>query len=157
MLNKIKIENYKRISKPGVLLDRLALVNYMVGVNGSGKSSVIDYLYDNFKEETMLLKDSLTSVEVVNLVDFNSTCQTENITEKWKKIYLDLVENDNIITLNLLGYSSSLEGEKRDWQILDMDILTGVFQILSSVLIYYLSPSFFNYRYRLFASWKIYF
>jgi len=135
MLNKIKIENYKRISKPGVLLDRLALVNYMVGVNGSGKSSVIDYLYDNFKEETMLLKDSLTSVEVVNLVDFNSTCQTENVTEKWKKIYLDLVEKDNIITLNLLGYSSSLEGEKRDWQILDMDILTGVFQILNELAI----------------------
>ena len=46
MLSSVEIKNFKAINKPGGLkLDNLAQVNYLVGENGSGKSSVGETIY----------------------------------------------------------------------------------------------------------------
>lgn len=45
MLESIEIKNFKRIGSDGLKLNNLAKVNYLVGKNGSGKSSVLECLY----------------------------------------------------------------------------------------------------------------
>ncbi len=48
MIKNLQISNFKRIKKPGIELQELALVNYLVGENGCGKSSIlesIEYFY----------------------------------------------------------------------------------------------------------------
>ena len=42
MLDSIEIKNFKRIGEDGLKLDKLAQVNYLVGENGSGKSSLLE-------------------------------------------------------------------------------------------------------------------
>ena len=42
MLKSIKIQNFKAIKEPALELNNLASVNYLVGKNGSGKSSVLE-------------------------------------------------------------------------------------------------------------------
>jgi hypothetical protein len=44
MLESIEIKNFKRIGSEGLKLNNLAKVNYLVGKNGSGKSSVLEYI-----------------------------------------------------------------------------------------------------------------
>ncbi len=68
MLKHLELKNFKRIKEEPLYLDYLGSVNYMVGENGSGKSSILEYLYLNsvfqnlesarFKEEK-LLKEKL--------------------------------------------------------------------------------------------------
>ncbi len=45
MLKKIHIKNFKKIGSEGIILDELEKVNYLVGENGSGKSSVLEGLF----------------------------------------------------------------------------------------------------------------
>ena len=45
MLDSIEIKNFKRIGEEGLKLNNLKQVNYLVGENGSGKSSVLECLY----------------------------------------------------------------------------------------------------------------
>ena len=56
MLSKISIANFKAIKETPLVLDGLASVNYLIGPNGCGKSSVLEALY-----ETAQNFDSLTS------------------------------------------------------------------------------------------------
>jgi AAA15 family ATPase/GTPase len=42
MLDSITIKNFKAIKDPGLTLTGLANVNYLVGKNGCGKSSVLE-------------------------------------------------------------------------------------------------------------------
>ena len=46
MLKSIKIQNFKAIKEPALELNNLASVNYLVGKNGSGKSSVLEALFE---------------------------------------------------------------------------------------------------------------
>ena len=68
MLNRIEIRNFKAIQdgKDGTLkpliLDNLAQVNYLVGKNGSGKSSVL---------ETMFLIGFQTNGHIQQTIQFN--------------------------------------------------------------------------------------
>ena len=45
MLDSIEIKNFKRIGEEGLKLNNLKKVNYLVGENGSGKSSVLECLF----------------------------------------------------------------------------------------------------------------
>src|SRR6056297_307193 len=42
MLQEIKIQNFKKIQGEAMELKNLAPINYLVGANGSGKSSVLE-------------------------------------------------------------------------------------------------------------------
>lgn len=44
MLKRIEIRNFKRVTEKPMILNDLSQVNYLVGKNGSGKSSVFDFL-----------------------------------------------------------------------------------------------------------------
>ncbi len=57
MLDSISIKNFKAIrSEEGLTLKGLDRVNYLVGENGSGKSSIFEYLYVNFLEKKFDIK-----------------------------------------------------------------------------------------------------
>jgi predicted ATPase len=51
MLKRIQISNFKAIGETPLILDNLAPVNYLVGPNGCGKSSVLEYLYLSFLDK----------------------------------------------------------------------------------------------------------
>ncbi len=45
MLHTVAISDFKKISPAGIILRRLGSVNYLVGENGSGKSSILQAIY----------------------------------------------------------------------------------------------------------------
>ncbi len=56
MIESIEIRNFKRIGVDGLKLNNLAKVNYLVGKNGSGKSSVLEGIYDYFTGKKVSLE-----------------------------------------------------------------------------------------------------
>jgi AAA domain, putative AbiEii toxin, Type IV TA system len=56
MLESIEIKNFKRIGPDGLKLNNLAKVNYLVGKNGCGKSSVLELLFSKSIDNKMLQK-----------------------------------------------------------------------------------------------------
>lgn len=59
MLDSILISNFKAIGKTPLELKNLSKVNYLVGKNGCGKSSVLDYLNEKNKETVSIYLDCL--------------------------------------------------------------------------------------------------
>ena len=45
MLDSISIKNFKAIGDNELIINNLNVVNYLVGANGSGKSSIMELLY----------------------------------------------------------------------------------------------------------------
>jgi len=90
MLSSVEIKNFKAINKPGGLkLDNLAQVNYLVGENGSGKSSVLEYLYiknTGIKDKTL---------EHLQKENFIIKIDKEDIIEELKNTDL-IVEKKNL-------------------------------------------------------------
>jgi ABC-type ATPase involved in cell division len=64
VLHSIAIQNYKGITPDGVALRDLAAVNYFVGENGSGKSSVLHYIFTEQRAQAVCVTDSFTDGDV---------------------------------------------------------------------------------------------
>jgi predicted ATPase len=50
MLHTVAINDFKKISPDGIILRRLGSVNYFVGENGSGKSSILQAIYAHLQQ-----------------------------------------------------------------------------------------------------------
>lgn len=92
MLDSITISNFKAIKEPGLKLEGLTNVNYLVGENGSGKSSVLEGIeaIKNFKTEKFKINDgNLSEVypgsyEFVNFLPANY--KQKNFSFDYEKI-----------------------------------------------------------------------
>lgn len=104
MLKELTISNYKRMKNSGAKFIGLTRVNYLVGENGSGKTSVLNYLFD-FKSDSQafLVKDGLGSVELIDKVDFNFKSDTNKNHEKWEELFLDFY-GERVLILDILAY-----------------------------------------------------
>ena len=113
-------------------MTNLARVNYLVGENNSGKSSVLQYIFEQNWNEALYITDSLSEIDVitkVNLADFDAAKQAG---DQWRQVYLDLLDNKRIATLDLLAYASVLIGKEGDWNIIDKEVLHDTFEVLQS-------------------------
>lgn len=92
MLESITISNFKAIKEPGLLrLEGLTNVNYLVGENGSGKSSVLEGLFGRSKvevEEKVKLTLKLSDSQIDSL-QTDKKRFTENQINQLKKIKIE--------------------------------------------------------------------
>lgn len=104
MIYNLEIKNYKGFDRSGVYLGDLAPINYFVGENASGKSTVLDFIYDlgEKTDNVFLLQSGLDTNIGLEKVDIVKACsiQPEN---QWKNLFLDFLEK-RILILDLLGY-----------------------------------------------------
>jgi hypothetical protein len=57
MLSQLKIQDFKNIKAPGVYLQTLTGVNFLVGENGCGKTSVLEYLFQQNGQKSLFLSN----------------------------------------------------------------------------------------------------
>ena len=121
MLSRIEISNFKAIKETPLVLDGLAPVNYLVGPNGCGKSSVLEGIINNsanksfgfnFKIRDKLFKDhlNLTEVSEENFLKAESFLKTTGFNFESKKInpdtnhhYTNFFECLKTLGINLQG------------------------------------------------------
>ena len=93
MLNSIKIRNFKAIGDEPLELKNLARVNYLVGPNGCGKSSVLEYVFlKNTKLKDYIISSFYNSRAIL---DFDKDIYESSfgLTEKQEKIQKDILKN----------------------------------------------------------------
>lgn len=91
MLDSIEIRNFKKIGENGLKLDKLTNVNYLVGENGCGKSSVLEALMNkkNIHEEKLKLHIKLGDLQIANLQDYGTTF-SDNQINKLKELKIEI-------------------------------------------------------------------
>ncbi len=109
MLQKIEIRNFKAIKDEPLVLDNLTNVNYLVGPNGCGKSSVLEYLFQN---GFLSCSEFKISKETVNFKAFKNKWDNEKDKQIVKKIKDNLIsfeisENDRINHNENVGFNNS--------------------------------------------------
>jgi predicted ATPase len=109
MLTSVTITNFKKITWPGISLEKLAKVNYLVGENSSGKSSVLEYLFSRTLPETsFFLKDNLSAIDFWQQIDYASLSATISEAHWWQQIFLNFVKK-RIVVLELISYLVHLQ------------------------------------------------
>lgn len=118
VINTIQTQNYKKIGKNGIRLDELVGVNYFVGENSSGKTSLLRYIFEFNRAESLWVTDGITDLDHLQEFDLKKTAfkPTRNLV---KQLFLDSIVNYNYLSLDLLAFSI-LEAKKGyKWKILD--------------------------------------
>lgn len=108
MLDSIEIKNFKRIGPEGLKLNNLAKVNYLVGKNGSGKSSIIDCIfgYSLPESKTELINLTATSYwgdrNISKVLPHNHTKLVVNNSEmRWSDFkYQNLLTNSVLLVFS---------------------------------------------------------
>jgi AAA15 family ATPase/GTPase len=80
MLESIEIKNFKRIGAEGLKLNNLKKVNYLVGENGSGKSSVLELMHLN----DLICKDLFNNTKTLTDKTYIEKC-FELLSNEFKK------------------------------------------------------------------------
>ena len=124
MISQIAVTNYRRIINPGIQLENIAPVNYIVGENGSGKSSLINYLYESNPLDSAFIVDSLSDFNVLNKYQ-----ELDLRSKDTKKTFEELLARRYAV-LDLLGYASVLEETEDEWNIIDGECLHATFEAL---------------------------
>lgn len=106
MIESVEIKNFKRIGETPLKLNNLAKVNYLVGKNGSGKSSVIEclYFYSLTSNKLWLMRSSIRnehSMKKVHLPTDNTILNFNDVIINWND-HKFLNHFQNIITDKLL-------------------------------------------------------
>lgn len=84
MISSAEIKNYQGLAKEGVVLKDFSLVNYFVGENASGKTSVINYLFENNNADSAYICDTFTGFDIFKLLKKDGTT-LENFQELFAK------------------------------------------------------------------------
>jgi len=109
MLTSVSITNFKKITWPGISLEKLAKVNYLVGENSSGKSSVLEYLFSRTLPETsFFLKDNLSVIDFWQQIDYASLSATLSEAHWWQQIFINFFKK-RIVVLELISYLVHLQ------------------------------------------------
>jgi AAA15 family ATPase/GTPase len=92
MLDSISIKNFKAIKDPGLTLTGLANVNYLVGKNGCGKSSVLEGI--QILEPYLLFEKNskFRNIDFKYYTSFSNESKTEIIFnyDKTKKLLVSI-------------------------------------------------------------------
>ncbi len=113
MFEEIFIKKFKRIGTKGVYFQKLTKVNYFVGENGSGKSSVLEYIFAKYPNRSVFLKDSLSAIDFWHQVGYSDLCLHNTEGFWWENVFEILLQK-NIIILELVGYLILLENNKKE-------------------------------------------
>jgi len=110
MIENIRISNFKRITESGIELDELVAVNYLVGENGCGKSSILEalqyfYIYSPRNKKTDIGANEVCEILEIENVDSlnndlksntNSSRLRETLKNNTESIDLHLVRNSKM-------------------------------------------------------------
>jgi len=86
MLKRIEIRNFKKIGNDGLVLDDLAPINYLVGENGSGKSSVLELVQPIALHFCKMPAQNITSL-LKSCFDYDEKLNQVDITNLFKENY----------------------------------------------------------------------
>lgn len=102
MLTSLNFSDYKRIKNPGIIMQELGLVNYLVGGNNSGKTSVLNYIFEINFDKSLYICDSFTELDVINKFDY-SLLKNFNIKDNiWQQVFDSYLNNAHIAVLDLV-------------------------------------------------------
>lgn len=123
MLEAIKLVNFGRISETGIALRKLSRVNYLVGENGSGKSSILEAIYANFQP-------SILPQLGINLSQSKFNFKLNSQTKSLKPEVLFLNQDSSILAKFLLSnpgvkdYEGFIKELLLQYNYLDLSIIT---------------------------------
>jgi hypothetical protein len=100
VITKINFSNYKRIGEQGILMYDTVGVNYLVGANNSGKTSVLNYIFETF-EKPFFITDSATELDIISVLDTSIYSNLPKFVF-WPQVFNDLLEK-SIFVLDLFG------------------------------------------------------
>ena len=123
MLDGIKLINFGRIGDTGIALRKLSRVNYLVGENGSGKSSILEAIYANFQPEI------LPQLGInLNQSKFNFKLNSQTRSLRPEVLYLN--QDSSVLAKYLLSnrglfnYQDLIKDLLQTYNYLDLSIIT---------------------------------
>ncbi len=120
MFEEIFIQKFKRIGKKGVHFQKLTKVNYFVGENGSGKSSILEYIFAKYPNKSAFLRDSLSAIDFWYQIGYNKLCVYNTEGSWWKNVFEILLQK-NVVILELIGYLILLQNNQKNKKELFFD------------------------------------
>lgn len=121
MITTLQTQNYKKIGKNGIRLEELAGVNYFVGENSSGKTSLLRYIFEFNRKESLWITDGITDLDHMQEFDLKKSVfrPARNLI---KQIFLDSVFEYNYLSLDLLAFSILQAKKGYKWRVLDEEL-----------------------------------
>jgi AAA domain, putative AbiEii toxin, Type IV TA system len=121
MITTLQTQQYKKIGNPGIRLEELVGVNYFVGENSSGKTSLLRYIFDFNRSEALWIADSFSELDHLKEFDFKKTLAKgrRNIL---REIFTDSLEEYHYLSLDLLAYSILESKNGLKWRSLDQEL-----------------------------------
>ncbi len=114
MLNELTITNFKKITYPGLVLQKLTRVNYLVGENSSGKTSALECLFSQTLPETsFFLKDNLSVIDFWQQIDYASLSASISEAHWWQQILINFWKK-RVVVLELISYLIHLQPNLKD-------------------------------------------
>ncbi len=104
MLNELTISEFKKITYPGITLQKLTKINYLVGENSSGKTSVLEFLFTQaLPNSSLFLKDSLSIVNFWHSINDSNVSVASAEHQWWHWVFLNL-SKQRVVVLELINY-----------------------------------------------------
>lgn len=84
VIESAEIKNYHGIAPEGILLKDFSTVNYFVGENASGKTSVLNFLFEQYKLESAYISDTFTHFDIYKFLakDTNTLKNIERLLKE---------------------------------------------------------------------------
>jgi len=116
VLQSIFVSGYKGIPTAGVRLESFDSVNYFVGENGSGKSSILHYIFETNRASAFFLTDSFTDGDIFNEIEvFQAASEIYTALIKKHIVCMDVIAlarqnrvSADIISLQILSQAEQL-------------------------------------------------
>jgi AAA15 family ATPase/GTPase len=99
MLKSIRISNFKRIDQNGIELEELAPVNYLVGENGCGKSSILEaiqYFYIYSPRNTEIEIGTKEICEILDLEEDENGLKLKNNRARPRETIINTTQNTDL-------------------------------------------------------------
>lgn len=121
MIERVEFAHYKKIGEKPILLDDLAGVNYFVGENSSGKTSLLRYIFEMNRPTSMWITDSFSELDHLQEFDFkkNFAKQKRNVV---RELFTDSILEYHFLSLDLLAYSILKAKQGLKWRVLDEEL-----------------------------------
>jgi predicted ATPase len=121
MISSVQVEQYKKIGTPGIKLEDLVGVNYFVGENGSGKTSLLRYIFEFNRAQALWISDSFSELDHLKEFDLKKSVN-KGSRDLLKQLFLDSLQEYHYLSLDLLSYSILVAQTGLKWRSLDEEL-----------------------------------